>query len=174
MLSYNGPMTKPLTHKQERFAQLVAAGLKQSAAYRQSYDVSPNCAPSTVWKRASELAADGKVGGRIAELRQATADKVARERAWTVGRLVKEAEANMHLARSAGWRGMSSANSALELIGRVTGILGGKDHQQPLPKITEVAINMDRGQASPGEPAVVAEASCQGNCQRQQRGSTGV
>ncbi|MSQ17523.1 MAG: hypothetical protein EXR54_08215 [Dehalococcoidia bacterium] len=155
MLSYNNHMAQDLTHKQERFAQLVAAGLKQSAAYRQSYDVSLDCAPSTIWKRASELAADGKVGGRIAELRLATADQVARERAWTAARLVEEAEANMRLARSGGWRGMSSANGALELIGRVTGLLSGKAPTQ-VPVITSITMVMHMG-ANPetGQPQVV-------------------
>lgn len=145
-----------LTHKQERFAQLVADGCNHSEAYRQAYDVSPDCAPSTIWKRASELAADGKVAGRIAELRQAVADAVAQRRAWDQERLAEEAEINLDGARCD--RKWASANGALELIGRVTGILSDKPREQLPVAITRIVIHVDRGAGAEGQPQIEAES----------------
>lgn len=63
-----------LTAKQEAFAQAVAGGLTQADAYRSAYEAG-NMKPETVQKRASELAADGEVAGRVASLREAIASK---------------------------------------------------------------------------------------------------
>lgn len=59
-----------LTPKQEKFAQAVASGMTQADAYRHAYSAE-NMADSTIWSRASELAADGKVSGRIKALQEA-------------------------------------------------------------------------------------------------------
>lgn len=59
-----------LTPKQEKFAQAVASGMTQADAYRHAYNAE-NMADSTIWSRASELAADGKVSGRIKALQEA-------------------------------------------------------------------------------------------------------
>ncbi len=61
-----------LTPKQEKFAQAVASGMTQSDAYRHAYSTE-NMADSTIWTKASELAADGKVSGRIKALQEAAA-----------------------------------------------------------------------------------------------------
>jgi phage terminase small subunit len=58
-----------LTPKQEKFAQAVASGMTQADAYRHAYNAE-NMADSTIWSRASELAADGKVSGRIKALQE--------------------------------------------------------------------------------------------------------
>lgn len=63
-----------LTAKQEAFAQSIADGLSQSDAYRASY-ATGKMADKTVWVKASELMADGKVAGRVAELREALSSK---------------------------------------------------------------------------------------------------
>lgn len=63
-----------LTAKQENFAQAVAGGMTQSDAYRSAYEAG-NMKPETVQKRASELAADGEVAGRVASLRLALESK---------------------------------------------------------------------------------------------------
>lgn len=57
-----------LTMKQETFAAAMANGASASAAYREVYDAR-KMAATTVHKRASELAKNGGVAGRIAELR---------------------------------------------------------------------------------------------------------
>jgi phage terminase small subunit len=75
-----------LTAKQEEFATGIACGLSQADAYRRAYPKSLKWADATVWKRASELAADGEVSGRVKELLKnaAAANEV------TVERIVKE------------------------------------------------------------------------------------
>jgi len=60
---------KGLTPAQERFAALLATGESQSAAYRAAFPHSRAWKPQTVHARASELAATGKVQGRVSELR---------------------------------------------------------------------------------------------------------
>jgi phage terminase small subunit len=71
-----------LTPKREAFACGLAKGLSQSAAYREAFPRSLAWQPDTVWRRASELAADGEVRGRVAELqaRAAKANEVTVER----------------------------------------------------------------------------------------------
>lgn len=68
-------MNKTLTPKQEAFARAVAAGNSQADAYRLAYNASAS-KPETVQKRACELMADGKVAGRVAELRERAATAV--------------------------------------------------------------------------------------------------
>lgn len=63
-----------LTAKQENFAQAVAGGMNQSDAYRSAYDAG-NMKPDVVNVKASQLAADGKVSVRVAELKAALASK---------------------------------------------------------------------------------------------------
>jgi phage terminase small subunit len=58
-----------LTPKQEAFCQAAASGMTQADAYRHAYDVSEDTKPETIYSRASELMADGKVSGRVQELR---------------------------------------------------------------------------------------------------------
>lgn len=64
-----------LTPKREAFAVGLAEGLSQAAAYRIAFPRSTDWQDKTVWARASELAADSTVAGRVAELRAATAAK---------------------------------------------------------------------------------------------------
>ena len=68
-------MASPLTPKQERFAQCVADGMTQADAYRNAFDVGPTTKAETVQKRASELMSNGAVSGRVAELKEALAEK---------------------------------------------------------------------------------------------------
>lgn len=81
-----GEEMKPLTPKQEAFATGVAAGLSQAEAYRQAFPNSLGWKDETVWKRASELAGNREVQGRIQELR----DKAAEANEVTIERIVAE------------------------------------------------------------------------------------
>ena len=81
-----------LTAKQEGFAQSIADGMSQADAYRANYSAD-KMADKTVWVKASELMADGKVAGRVAELRAALADKQLWTRADSVAVLSKIAKA---------------------------------------------------------------------------------
>jgi hypothetical protein len=64
-----------LTAKQEKFAQCVADGMTQADAYRASYNA-VKMADKVVWVKASELMASGNVAVRVAELRQALAERL--------------------------------------------------------------------------------------------------
>jgi phage terminase small subunit len=80
-------MVKPLTPKQEKFAQGVASGKSQADAYRAAYDCKKST-PSTVQKLASELMKLPHVSGRVNELRKPAVEAVA----ITVQDLIRELE----------------------------------------------------------------------------------
>ena len=141
-----------LTSKQEHFAQLVASGSAYSEAYRQAYDVSPDASPVTAYVNSSKLTKHTKVALRIQELRQVTETALAAQRLWTTDRLVDEAEVNLDGAREG--KQFSSANRALELIGRLTGLVGGKQQQEPHVPITRVIINLAPGVEPPADQIV--------------------
>ncbi len=74
-----------LTAKQEAFAFAVGYENKSySQAYREIYTVKPETLDKTVWKRASELANNGEVSGRIDELREQKRKEVQRTLSWTL------------------------------------------------------------------------------------------
>jgi len=58
-------MTKPLTPKQEAFAQAVASGLTQSDAYRKAYTVGVNTKPETINQTSCRLMADPNICARV-------------------------------------------------------------------------------------------------------------
>lgn len=93
-----------LTVKREAFAQAIAGGENFSDAYRKAFDTG-NMADSTVWARASELAAEGKVKARIeAILAEKARDSLhdrGRALAWALKNLQKlvEADATSDAAR---------------------------------------------------------------------------
>lgn len=62
-----------LTSQRARYAQLVASGLTQADAYRQAYPRSQKWTNASVAKKASELMADERVSGRVAELQKEVA-----------------------------------------------------------------------------------------------------
>ncbi len=75
-----------LTGPRETFAAGLAQGLSQAEAYRKAYPKSEKWKDETVWKRASELAANGEVLGRVQELLQ----KAAAANEVTVERVIRE------------------------------------------------------------------------------------
>lgn len=81
-------MTK-LTPKQEKFAQCVADGMTQADAYRAAFDAS-KMKQETIWSKASELMADGKVTARVSELKGKLESKALWTRAEAVFVLKKE------------------------------------------------------------------------------------
>jgi phage terminase small subunit len=108
----------------------------------------------TAAQQASRLLRNVKVQQAIATRQKRLADK----RMWDAERLIDEAETNLELARSGGWRGVSPANGALELIGRVTGILSDKPREPTMPVITRVVVVLNRGLDAEGQPQVVEAA----------------
>lgn len=147
-------MPRPLTAKREHFAQLVAGGSNQSDAYRQAFDVSPSTSSKSVWELGSHLANNDKVSARIQVLREATEAALADKRLWDIERLIDAAEENLHGAR--GSKQWASANGALELIGRVTGLLDQARNQGQAPVvITRITVVLDHGPDAAGNPQVV-------------------
>lgn len=59
-----------LTIKQENFCQKYIELGNASEAYRQSYDVSPDCAKETIWVNSCKLLSDANVSQRVKELQQ--------------------------------------------------------------------------------------------------------
>ena len=69
-------MSTALTAKQEAFCLAYVEKGNASEAYRLAYDVGENTKPETVWRKASALAADGKVSARVAELKGQAATRL--------------------------------------------------------------------------------------------------
>ena len=153
--SMSAPVVTPqgLTAKQEAFAQAVASGLSYSDAYRSAYTVGPDTPGTTTWDDASTLARHPLVRPRIQQLIAAIQAAAVAEVAWDRVRLVTEAAENLRLARTGGWRGAGSANGALELIGRATGLLNDKQQGPPQVQVTQIIIN------APGAARVVEGAA---------------
>ena len=64
-----------LTEKQEAACQAyIECGGNQSEAYRRAYDAE-NMKPETIWSKASELFANGKVAARVLELQEGHAER---------------------------------------------------------------------------------------------------
>lgn len=79
-----------LTEKQEAACQAyIECGGNQSEAYRQAYDAE-NMKPETIWSKASELFANGKVAARVLELQAGHAER----HNVTVDTITKELEEN--------------------------------------------------------------------------------
>jgi hypothetical protein len=57
--------SKSLTGKQRHFAQCVAAGMTQSDAYREAYNVAASTKASSVHEKASHLMAESKIRARV-------------------------------------------------------------------------------------------------------------
>jgi phage terminase small subunit len=66
---------KPLTPKQEAFANAVASGKTQADAYRAAFKVGVNTKPETVVQAASRIMRDSNVSARVAELRKPVAER---------------------------------------------------------------------------------------------------
>ena len=104
-----------LTPKREAFATGLARGLSQAAAYREAFPRSLNWAEKTVWARASELAANSEVQGRVAEI----GAKVAEANEFTVAQHLRTLTELRDEARAEGQ--YSPAVKAEELRGKCAG-----------------------------------------------------
>ena len=131
-------MSKRLTAKQEKFAQLVASGSNQSAAYSEAYNTQDST-PKSIWEHASHLAKQDNVATRIEQLHSTVQLATEDDIAWSKVDLVREAKTNLDLARTGGYKGIGSANGALELIGRVTGLLSEKQ-QAATVTVTRITV----------------------------------
>jgi hypothetical protein len=144
-----------LTAKQERFAQLVAAGATQSDAYRQVYNPAPDTQQTTIADNAYTLAHHTEIAPMIQSLKDAAQKAAVGVQAWNLDRMVTEAQKQLEIAREGGWRGVSSGNGALEIIGRVTGLLSDRAREPAAPQITRVVVVLNRGADAAGRPQIV-------------------
>ena len=64
-----------ITAKQEAFCQALLAGRSQSDAYRDAYNTKPSSTAGAIAVSASRLMSDPKITLRVAELREAVAEK---------------------------------------------------------------------------------------------------
>ena len=64
-----------LTPKQEAFSLVFVEIGNASEAYRRSYNVGKDTKPETVWRKACEVLANGKVAARVAELQLAAQER---------------------------------------------------------------------------------------------------
>lgn len=105
-----------LTPRQEAFAQAVASGMNQSDAYRSAYSAT-NMKAATIHVKACELMAEGKIRGRVAELRQ----PAIKEAQYDLLQAMKEAAEAMEVARSKENGGAMVA--AVTLRAKLSGLL---------------------------------------------------
>lgn len=82
-----------LTAKQEKFAQCIADGMTQADAYRTAFNAE-KMKPETIYVKASQVMADGKVTVRVSELKAALANKAL----WTREDSVRALETAMRIA----------------------------------------------------------------------------
>ena len=138
-------MTKQLVPKIDRFVDEYLVDLNGTqAAIRAGYS------EKTAAQQASRLLRNVKVQQAITTSQKQLAEKGA----WDVERLVDEAETDLMAAR-AGTQ-VSSASGALEIRGRVTGLLNEK-HQPGQVQVTKIVINLAPGVKVPAEVVEATE-----------------
>ncbi len=121
-------MNEALNPRQDRFVdEYLLDGNGTQAAIKAGFS------PATAAQQASRLLRNAKVQQAIGERQRQLAEK----RQWDRERVVAEAEENLAGAREA--KQFGSANGALELIGRVTGLLNEKQQQQSVT-VTKITV----------------------------------
>jgi phage terminase small subunit len=121
---------KPLTEKQELFAQSIVAGMNNADAYRKAYNVKPNTKMNTIYSTACQMASSPKIAQRIAELRKPSVRKleitlekhlsalqIIRNMAMKAGKIELALNAEMALAKASG-----VVTEKLELEGSLRGL----------------------------------------------------
>ena len=135
-----------LTAKQEAFAQAVASGMTQAAAYRAAYNAD-KMADATIWKRASELMADGAVSGRVNELRAETAKKQLWTREMGVKALIKAYRVAEEKNNAAGMTGAAKELNAMHGYNEPAKIDITSSDGSMAPKIDTIRIIAGDGNA---------------------------
>ena len=136
-----------LTPKQHIFADGILAGLNQSDAYREAYNVD-GMMPATIHNEASKLMASHEVTASIEASRQ-------HRRGWTLARILEEADRNLKGAQED--RQWASANGALSFIGKSTNLVTERVTPETV-SITRVTVVLDSG-VNPGTAESLSEPS---------------
>ena len=137
-----------LTPKQHIFCDGILSGLNQSDAYREAYDVSPDCLPSTVHNAAYALTQNPEIAASIEASRQ-------HRRGWTLARILEEADRNLKGSQED--RQWASANGSLSFIAKATNLVTERVTPDVV-SITRVTVVLDSG-VNPGAAASLAEPS---------------
>lgn len=131
-----------MTPKQDRFCSEIASGKSQADAYRTAFDAE-NMKDATVYKRASELMANGEITGRVEELRKPVVERA-------------QLTLEKHLADLQGLRNMavkkdqySAAISAEIARGKVAGLYVEKVEHSGEIKTPELKLVLHGARASP-------------------------
>ena len=82
----------------------------------------------SIYQLSCRLSKQVKIRSRIEQLRESVTDRLISDLAWTKERFIKEAETNLIQSRESNQ--MNPANTSLQLIGKVTGILEDKPTNQ--------------------------------------------
>jgi hypothetical protein len=101
--------------------------MNPTQAYREAYNVTSD-RKRTSTENASRLMKDSNIEQRISNLKDTVIDRIVTDTAWTKERFITEAENNLNQSRELNQ--MNPANTSLQLIGRVTGILEDKPNNQ--------------------------------------------
>lgn len=118
-----------LTGKQERFAQLIAAGMNQSSAYRAAYDAK-RMKDEVVRVEAYRLAAHPNITLRVNEIRAPVIEQVR----YTLKEAMDEAKTVLAEALALGQTG--AAASAVALRSKLNGLLV-EDRQNDRPPFSD-------------------------------------
>ncbi len=130
-----------LTPQQLGFAQARIDGMKQSEAYRANYNCA-NMSPHAIAVEASKLIKHPEVSLMVSSAIQATVSDLIGIGRYTTEKLVAEAEYNLLQSRLLDQ--MAPANKALEIIGRVTGVLDAPTGPTEV-RITKVTVVLNTG-----------------------------
>jgi hypothetical protein len=124
-----------ITPKREKFISNILAGMNQTDAYKDAYDVSSDCLPATVYTAAYDLMNNPEIKGSI----QAARDS---QRGWTLARVVEEGERNLSGAQAD--HSWPAANGALAFLGKITNTVTERPVTESV-SITRVTIVLDSG-----------------------------
>ena len=116
-----------MSNKREAFCRYIVNGCNPTEAYIKSFNVTSE-RKHTATEAGSRLMKLATIQQHIETLQASIDDKLASEVVWTKARFINEAEANLLQSRDLGQ--MNPANTSLQLIGRVTGILEDKPQNQ--------------------------------------------
>lgn len=112
-----------LTQKQEAFARAFIETGNASEAYRRAYNAGA-MKDASVWRKAKELIDNGKVTARIEQLREQMAEK----NEITIERLTKMTLDAYTLAMKENVAQTSAAVRAVEMLGKLHGLVTDKKH----------------------------------------------
>jgi len=109
---------KELTLKQEKFAQLVASGIKKAEAYRQCYNAL-DMLPGTLWTEATKLSQNPNVAQRISKLRSEMLEDMYNSVLWSREESIKATKRAMLRAEKKGKN--NEVYKAVEILNNMHG-----------------------------------------------------